>query len=139
MLYTFLWGGIGLALVVALFLRSDLDVDVSPVRNPTFITLSDGTVRNTFDLRLRNKAGEIRSFQISARTDTPLRLIVEGHDGLYIPVPADATLTLRVYVEAAAGSPAALAKQSNLRLWIEDPQGRTRVAKDTHFNGKGAN
>ncbi len=28
-----------------------------PVRNPTFVTLSDGTIRNTYDIRLRNKLG----------------------------------------------------------------------------------
>ena len=35
----------------------DIDVSVTPVRNPTFVTLSDGTIRNTYDLRLRNKHG----------------------------------------------------------------------------------
>ncbi len=137
MLYTTLWGGIGVALVVALFLRTDIDVDVSPVRNPTFVTLSDGTIRNTYDLRLRNKTGGDRVFQITARTDMPLRLTMEGHDGLFLRVPADATQEVRVYVDAAAGNPAASADQSDLRLWIEDPQGRDRVAKDTHFNGTG--
>jgi cytochrome c oxidase accessory protein FixG len=136
-LYTVLWGGIGMALVVALFLRSDIDVDVSPVRNPTFVTLSDGTIRNTYDLRLRNKTGQDRDFQITARADTPLRLQVEGNDGLFVSVPADATQEVRVYVDAPAGTPVALAEQTDLRLWIEDPLGRDRVAKDTHFNGTG--
>ncbi len=137
LLYSTLWAGIGAALIVAIFLRSDLEVDVSPVRNPTFVTLSDGTVRNAYDLRLRNKTGEDRAFQITARTDHPLRATIEGNDGFFVMVPADATLTQRVYVEAPPGSPAALAAQSELRLWIEDPQGRDRVAKDTLFNGRG--
>ncbi len=136
-LYTALWGGIGAALVVALFLRSDIDVDVSPVRNPTFVTLSDGTIRNTYDVRLRNKTGADRVFQVTARTDTPLRLTMEGHDGLFVRVPADATQEVRIYVDASHGDPAASADQSDLRLWIEDPAGRDRVAKDTHFNGTG--
>jgi polyferredoxin len=42
MLYTVLWAGGGVALVVALFLRTDIDVNVTPVRNPTFVVLSDG-------------------------------------------------------------------------------------------------
>ncbi|MGL5012583.1 MAG: cytochrome c oxidase accessory protein CcoG [Paracoccaceae bacterium] len=137
LLYTLMWSGIGVALVTALFLRSDLEADVSPVRNPTFVTLSDGTIRNTYDLRLRNKTAEERPLQITAQTDTPLRLTVEGDDGLFVRVPADATLTLRIYVDAPAGSRAATAAQSDLRLWVEDPQGRDRVAKDTHFNGTG--
>jgi polyferredoxin len=39
---------------VALFIRSDIDVTVAPVRNPQFVTLSDGSIRNTYDVRLRN-------------------------------------------------------------------------------------
>jgi cytochrome c oxidase accessory protein FixG len=136
-LYSALWGGIGAALVVALFLRSDIDVDVSPVRNPTFVTLSDGTIRNTYDLRLRNKTGADRVFQVTARTETPLRLTMEGHDGLFVRVPADATQEVRIYVDAPRSDPAASADQSDLRLWIEDPAARDRVAKDTHFNGTG--
>jgi cytochrome c oxidase accessory protein FixG len=137
LLYTVLWSGVGVGLVVALFLRSDLDVDVSPVRNPTYVTLSDGSVRNSYVLRLRNKTADARAFQITARTDVPLVLTIEGSDGLFVRVPADATLEVEAHVTAPAGSPAATSDQSDLRLWIEDPQGRDRVAKDTTFNGKG--
>jgi cytochrome c oxidase accessory protein FixG len=137
-LYTAMWGGIGVVLIAALFLRSDIDVDVSAVRNPTFVTLSDGTIRNAFDLRLRNKTADERFFQISARTDTPVRLIVEGQDLPIVLVPADGTLEIRAYVEIAPQAEAARAEQSDLRLWIEATDGTDRVAKDTHFNGTGA-
>ena len=33
---------------------------VAPVRNPTFVTLSDGAIRNAYDLRLRNRARRSR-------------------------------------------------------------------------------
>jgi cytochrome c oxidase accessory protein FixG len=51
MIYTSLWSAVGIGLVVALFIRSDIDVTVAPVRNPTFVTLSDGSIRNTYDVR----------------------------------------------------------------------------------------
>ena len=41
-LYTTLWAAVGIGLIVALFLRTEIDVNVTPVRNPTFVTLSDG-------------------------------------------------------------------------------------------------
>ncbi len=34
-LYTVLWAGIGVGLITALFLRSPIDMNVTPVRNPT--------------------------------------------------------------------------------------------------------
>ncbi|MGB0903247.1 FixG Ig-like domain-containing protein, partial [Halocynthiibacter sp.] len=59
-MYTALWALVGVGLVVALFMRADIEMSVAPVRNPTFVTLSDGSIRNTYDVRLLNKHGEDR-------------------------------------------------------------------------------
>lgn len=135
-LYTTLWAGVGVALVVALFLRTEIDVNVTPVRNPTFVTLSDGSIRNTYDLRLRNKHGEDRYFHISLTSEEVLRIDLEGTDELRVLVPANETLEQRVHVIAAQGSNAAISDRTALRLWIEDMGGTDRVSKDTVFNGK---
>lgn len=135
-LYTVLWSGVGVALVVALFLRTEIDVNVTPVRNPTFVTLSDGSIRNTYDLRLRNKHGEDRYFHVSLTSDQVLRIDLEGTEELRVLVPANETLEQRVYVVAAPGSTAATTDRTDLRLWIEDMGGTDRVHKDTVFNGK---
>jgi cytochrome c oxidase accessory protein FixG len=136
-LYTVLWSGIGIALVVALFVRKDIDVNVTPVRNPTYVTLSDGSIRNTYDLRLRNKQGEDRLFHISLTSDAVLRIALEGTPELRVLVPANQTLTQRVYVVAPAGSPAAAADRTDFRFWIEDLGSSDRVHADTLFNGRG--
>ena len=136
MIYTVLWAGVGIGLVVALFLRTEIDVNVTPVRNPTYVTLSDGAIRNTYDLRLLNKHGDDRYFHISLVSDAPLRISLEGTQELRVLVPANQTLEQRVYVVAAPGSPAATADRSSLRFWIEDTASAERVSKDTIFNGK---
>jgi cytochrome c oxidase accessory protein FixG len=136
-MYTVLWAGVGIGLVVALFLRTDFDVSVTPMRNPTFVTLSDGSIRNTYDVRLRNKAGDDRVFQMSLTADMPLAIALEGTDDLKVMVPANETLEQRVYVISPPDGGAALAHRSEIRLWIEDTDGTSRVAKDTVFNGKG--
>lgn len=136
-MYTALWTAVGLGLIMALFIRSDIDVNVSPVRNPTFVTLSDGTIRNTYDLRLRNKLGQDLDFVISAISDADLKVTLEGLPGAMVRVPANETLAQRVYIEAAPVSPAATADRTDLRLWIEDTAGANRIHSDTIFNGKG--
>jgi cytochrome c oxidase accessory protein FixG len=141
-LYTTLWAGIGIGLIVALFLRTEIDVNVTPVRNPTFVTLSDGSIRNTYDLRLRNQHGDDRWFGISATSEAPLQVTIEGAEGLRVLVPANETLQTRVYLTAAPDSPAAKADRTDLTLWIEDKgsatePGTDRVAKETIFNGEG--
>ena len=139
LLYTALWSGIGIAMVVALFIRANIEMTVAPIRNPTFVTLSDGSIRNTYTLRLRNKLGEDRVFRLSLNSDTPLDLSLEGADpGKFtVPVPADSTLQQRIYITTAPGSDAAIQKRSSLRLWVEDAKANERAYSDTTFDGKG--
>ncbi len=136
-LYTVLWGGVGVGLVVALFLRSPIDVNVTPVRNPTYVTLSDGTIRNAYDLRLRNKQGSDMTYTISVTSDVPLTMELEGEDDLTVTVNANETFSQRVYLNAAPGSAAATSDRSNVRLWVEELDTTSRVHHDTVFNGKG--
>ena len=75
--YTALWSAIGIALVVLLFIRSEIDITVEPVRSPTFVTLSDGSIRNAYDLRLRNMANEDRVFEITLTSEADLALDLE--------------------------------------------------------------
>lgn len=140
-LYTLLWGGVGVGLVVALFLRSEIDVNITPVRNPTYVMLSDGAIRNAYDIRLRNKHGEERWYDISVTSAEPLDVAVEGTQDLRIKVPANETYEARFYLTAPAGSTAAKTGRSEVTVWIADEgtaaqPGKERVAKETVFNGK---
>jgi polyferredoxin len=136
-MYTTLWSAVGIALVAALFLRSEIDVNVTPVRNPTFVTLSDGTIRNTYDVRLLNKQGQDEVFELSLTSEAPLQIALEGTDGVEVTVKANEQKTQRVYVLAAPGTAAAIADRTDLRLWIEQLGSTNRVYHDTIFNGKG--
>jgi cytochrome c oxidase accessory protein FixG len=135
-IYTSLWSLIGIGLVFALFIRADIEMTVSPVRNPTFVTLSDGTIRNIYDIRLLNKNGDDRAFHLSLVSDDILRIELEGTAERSIVVPANETLLQRVYVSARPGDAAATVDRTDLRLWVEDMTSGERAYKDTIFNGR---
>jgi len=136
-LYTALWALVGVGLVFALFVRSDIGLVVAQVRNPLFVTQSDGTVRNTYELRLRNMTGDARTLVLSLTTTAPLTLQVEGAEGLTVTVPPDAMGQFRVYVDAPPDSAAALQARSDLRIWATDPADDTRAHVESHFTGTG--
>ena len=138
-LYTALWSIVGIGLTLALFMRQEIDVTVAPVRNPTFVTMSDGSIRNTYDVRLRNMNLEDRRFHISITSDALLRVSLEGTENLVVTVPANEMVLQRVYVTAPAGTVAADAHRTDLRIWVEDIDSAAsdRAWKDTVFNGKG--
>ena len=138
--YSMLWLGIGIGLVVALFVRANLDASITPVRNPPYVILSNGDIRNTFDMRLRNKHGDDRWFTVSATAGGDVTLALEGTDELRVLVKASDTLVQRLYVTAKAGTVAAKAHHLPLRIWITDVEGpdipkAERIYKDTIFNG----
>jgi polyferredoxin len=136
MLYTALWSLVGLGLVFALFIRADIDMTVAPVRNPVYVVLSDGSIRNTYEVRLRNKNGDDRPFHVSITSDEILRVELEGTSELVVEVPADETFMQRVYVIAPASQPAASLPRTPLRIWVEDMTSGERAYSDTVFNGR---
>jgi cytochrome c oxidase accessory protein FixG len=136
-LYTALWSLVGIGLVFALFIRSEIDLTVAPVRNPLYVTLSDGSIRNTYEVRIRNMQHEERRFKISVKGDPTIRLELEGTPYTSILVPADEMYLQRVYLIAPQGSEPAQSSRSEVRLWIEDIGNGERAYKDTVFNGKG--
>jgi cytochrome c oxidase accessory protein FixG len=137
MVYTAIWAGVGIGLIVALFLRTDIDMSVSPIRNPTFVVLSDGSVRNAYDIRLRNMSHEPRQFFLMVGSNPSIRLTMEGVQGQLVTVAPDEQLNQRVYLTAANGTEAARAAATPVRIWVSVPGDTDRIYSDTVFNGRG--
>ncbi|MFA6219770.1 MAG: cytochrome c oxidase accessory protein CcoG [Erythrobacter sp.] len=110
LVYLGIWGSIGFALLFALGTRSHVDLGVSPDRNPPFMLLSDGSVRNSYTLKLRNMTQAPREMTLTleglpdARFWTDSIAIDGAARSMAIAVPADATQTIRAYVAAPAGT-----------------------------------
>ncbi len=137
MLYTAGWSLVGLALLFALFIRSDVDLDVDPVRNPVYVTLSDGSVRNAYDIRVRNKQGAEATFRISVTGAPGLRLAVEGTEERRVTVAPDQTGKARAYLVAKPEDELAQGGRVPLRFWVEDVATGARNSAPASFTGKG--
>ncbi len=135
-LYTTLWSLVGVGLLVALLMRGSIDLTIAPVRNPTFVTLSDGTIRNTYDVRLRNKNGDNHDFQFTIQGADGLTLALEGQDSTTVKVNANETLLQRVYVLATKGTAAATSDRTEFDMWIKDLSNDETNHGNTVFNGR---
>ncbi|WP_372837668.1 cytochrome c oxidase accessory protein CcoG [Phaeovulum sp.] len=144
-LYFTLWSGIGIALIVMLFLRPPFEFNVTPVRNPMYVLLSDGSIRNTYEVRLRNKQLKETTLEITmtggedhdfAEHSDDVELVLEGQETNVVTVAPDETLTQRVYVTAPRGSDLADERRTDVRFWLRDVDGIDRVSADSVFNGK---
>jgi hypothetical protein len=123
---------------VALFIRSDIDMTVAQVRNPQFVTLSDGSVRNTYDVRIRNMTAGDATFRIGLTTDDILRVDLEGSQDLMVEVPADETFLQRVYVIARPEDAASARERTDFRFWVEEFGTEERAFQNSTFFGRDA-
>ncbi len=93
-----------MALVASIMLwarlnRSILDVNVLQDRDPIYVQLSDGGIRNGYTVKILNKLHEVRRFQVSTKGLPSARIAVLGiEDGGHVEVPTDDLRELRVYV-----------------------------------------
>jgi len=63
--YFGIWASIGLAMLFTLGQRTRLDLSVQPDRNPVYVRLSDGAIRNNFTLKIRNMETRPRIVDVS--------------------------------------------------------------------------
>ncbi len=132
-LYTALWAGIGLAMVTALFLRHDFSVTIERDRNPLYVTLSDGEIRNGYTLRVNNMSGEPRTFRLGVTADYFVVPEIQGEESLHFEVAANETRRIRLLLTAPPwfGMP----ERFETTVWVEDPAQRERIGYATHFRG----
>lgn len=108
-IYLGLWCAVGLAMLFTLESRTRLAIAAGQERNPLYVQLSGGAIRNSFILKLRNMEDRPRvmSVQLSGlngatiwQRDLPTAAPT-AH--ISVTVPADSVSNLPVFVEAPSG------------------------------------
>jgi cytochrome c oxidase accessory protein FixG len=102
-IYTGIWAAVGIALLVALLSRDRLEVNVLHDRNPQFVMLSDGSIRNGYTVKLLNMIPEPRTVFVSMQGLLGAGMTTEGIDRpesriVAVKVEPDRLRTLRVFV-----------------------------------------
>ncbi len=109
-IYFGVWAAIGAGLLFALGTRTHTDLTVAPDRNPPFMLLKDGSVRNAYTLRLRNMEARPRTMVVSleglpagAVMWTEAVRLENAGPTQTVTVAANATKVLRAYVMLPPG------------------------------------
>jgi cytochrome c oxidase accessory protein FixG len=138
-LYSFLVALVGAVLLVALSSRSVLDVNVLRDRNPLFVRLADGGLRNGYTIKLLNKAYTTRSYALAIEGLADARLTIvgaEGENAASLAVAPDNLRAIKAYVtlpgEAADRLPAA---QNALTFVVRDLSDGSETRHATTFRG----
>jgi cytochrome c oxidase accessory protein FixG len=135
LLYTGLIVLVGAIMLAALLHRSTLDINVLHDRNPPYVLLSDGGIRNGYTVKILNKRHQPRDFTLETRGLAGAGMAIVGMDaGARIRVTTDDLRELRVFVTLP---PAQLAKADTasipFALVVRDAVSGEETARTTHF------
>jgi cytochrome c oxidase accessory protein FixG len=109
--YGLIWGGIGLAMLFSLGTRTRLDLSVQPDRNPQWVRLADGDIRNAYTVKLRNMESRPRTVEVAIAGIEGARLWSEtgNRDSagttIKLLLAPDQVAEARLFVAASAKGP----------------------------------
>ncbi len=126
-----------LVMASSFLLRASTELSVIPERNPLFVTLADGSIRNGYDVKIINKDHSGRAYLLSlddpdlaATLSTPAG---ESGDQLTLLAAADDVATHRVFVRIPAAALTAASTPITMQL-TDTNTGETREVA-TVFRG----
>jgi cytochrome c oxidase accessory protein FixG len=95
-----------MVMLAALILRTDTSVNVLRDRNPLFVTLADGSVRNGYTIKILNMKRENRTYHVKMAGVEGAKMTIVGHakkpvQDIRLKVRPDSVGTFRVFVHAA--------------------------------------
>ena len=110
--YFAIWASIGAAMLFALGARTRLDISAQQDRNPIFVRLSDGAIRNAYTVKLRNMETRRRDVEVrvaglpGAKIWTDAGSREKASDAVRAAVAADSVTKLRLFLTLPAAGPA---------------------------------
>ena len=139
-IYVVILAAIATSFLAVVTSRSDLDVNVLHDRNPLFVKLSDGGIRNGYTLKILNKAREPRRFDLTLEQPQAGALQVVGLDdaggaGVVLEALPDSVATYQVYVRLPAAEGAQATQP--LIFHLADRESGDLVRAESIFRGPG--
>lgn len=123
-------------MLAGLLNRTELELNADRDRNPNYVMLSDGSVRNGYTVKVLNKAGTERDFVLSVEGNPAFDVRVLGEEtGETLTVDADETRDFRVFLTLPPG--AIDSTSEPVTFVVEDPASGERAETQTVFQAGG--
>lgn len=136
MLYAGLIAFVGAIVLYALSAKTILELNVIPERNPLYVQLSDGGIRNTYTVKILNKRYETRSFNLAIEGLPGAKLTILGHKDdaqPVIDVVPDDLQELKAYVTVPRDALAKLDEKNSFQFVVTDIKDASKSARTTNF------
>jgi cytochrome c oxidase accessory protein FixG len=129
---------LGIALLVALSLRSTVDVSILHDRNPLFVTLSDGSIRNGYTVKILNKSHAPEHYDLALEGPPGATLAVIGQEAegvrqVELLANPDTVTSYRLFVTVPRAE--VTDEVQPMRMVLSEQASGASVTHDTVFRG----
>lgn len=126
---------LGGGMLYGLSSRATLEVNVIRDRTPPFVRLSDGSIRNTYTVKIINKANASRDFYVTATGPEGLKVSSVGEEAtdniLKVSAEGDGLRSVRVFVTVAPSI--RLRSENAITISVTEAEGDESVSDTTAF------
>jgi cytochrome c oxidase accessory protein FixG len=135
LVYGILIAVVGVIMLAALVSRPRLELNVQRDRNPLFVPLSNGDIRNGYTLKILNKVHQTRHYRLTIDGLPNARIKVIGRDDAEaeFTVKADRLASFRVLISTPKDN--LKGETTDIRLRILDQTDGKMAENDTVFRG----
>ncbi len=119
--------------------KTVLDINVVPDRNPLFVRLHDGGIRDGYTVRVLNKLHDTRKFALSVEGIPGAQITVIGVDGAkpVVDVEPDQVRSMKVYVTVSREQAAKMPASTPMSFAVRDMADGSQKQRATNFRGPG--
>ena len=140
LIYFAIWSLVGIGMLIALGARDRLEINVLHDRNPQFVVLSDGSIRNGYTVKLLNMIPEPRVIDLSIEGLDGATMSITGIDGppsrsFAIPVDPDRLRSLKVHIRQPLDN--VVGGKTSFRLTAEDKSSGEKDIYNATFDAPG--
>ncbi|GDX36296.1 4Fe-4S ferredoxin [Alphaproteobacteria bacterium] len=107
--------------------KSTVDLSVSQERNPLFVKLSDGSIRNAYYLKIINKTHHLKSFKIRINNSSQAILKIANYSDAIVDVEAESSFVFKFFITLPYEFDENL-QQKVIELEIDDDQEKRYVS-----------
>jgi cytochrome c oxidase accessory protein FixG len=132
--YMLIMAVVGGLMIMSLGLRTPMELNVLHDRNPLFVTLSDGHVRNGYTIKILNKTHDDKTYTLKVAGLPGAAVVIHGSGDVVlkdISVFADSVGEYRIFVSA----PPQADPRMSIRFVAKDAQSQASTTCDTLFIG----
>lgn len=137
--YSFVLSIVGGVIIYNLIFKSQSDLKIIPSRNPLFVTLSNGDIRNGYEVKISNKGKKKQDYSLELQGIDKAEVKVQNPTDLNLndfSVKNDSIQSIKIYVSSNKNGLKNEKGQDEIKFVLTEKNSQTKISRKSVFISK---